>query len=182
MYQTEWTKKLICLPNCVESVYQYWISALSQKVRECACLVSLYWWGYLMNEFDRVISPTVRLYWFDQSVHRYGILEFCYCALSYSRRYFHVLKYIALYWYFLGILWLWIILVKTVFSCLDYILSWSRGYFHILIRTVFSYVILIESTEDLQRDLKLNLTFIWSSETACDDTLIKSCNQLVNRL
>ena len=56
-------------------------------------------------------------------------------------------------WYFLGILWLRIILVKTVFSCLDCILSWSRGYFPVLIRTVFSYVINIESTEDFQQDL-----------------------------
>ena len=83
-------------------------------------------------------------------------------------------------WYS-GILLLCIILFKTVFSCLEvyctvwvfswysmivdylsqdgifvswlYILSWSRRYFHILIRTVFSYVIHIESTEDLQPGL-----------------------------
>ena len=135
-----------------------------------------------MNESDRIIYPTVQFERFDQSMHRYGILEFSYCALSYSRQYFHVLKYIALCWYFLGILLLWIILVKTVFSCLDWILSWSRGYFHVLIRMVFSYMIHIESTEDLQQDLnctwplfgqvKLLMMILWSNH------LIIYCNRL----
>ena len=65
-----------------------------------------------------------------------------------------------MHWYgILGILWLYIILVKMVFSCLDEywsysgiflkfyycVLSWSRGYFHVLIS--------IEVIEDFQQDL-----------------------------
>ena len=65
-----------------------------------------------------------------------------------------------MHWYsILGILWLYIVLIKTVFSCLgEYwsysgiflefyycVFSWSRGYFHVLIS--------IEAIKDFQQDL-----------------------------
>ena len=42
----EWIRKSIYLLNCAEIVYQYWISALSQRVREYRYSVSLHRWGY----------------------------------------------------------------------------------------------------------------------------------------
>ena len=110
-------------------------------------------------------------------MYRYGILEFPYCASSKSRRYFHVLRYIVTtvvfsrnsmimnYFSQDGIFmsWLYIILIKRVFSCLD-----QDGIF--LCDPYWVY-------RGFSTGSKLNLTFIWSSEITQGDTLIKSFNQ-----
>ena len=120
--------------NCVESVYQYRISALSQKVREYTYLVSRCWWGrwwlnstvlyvQLFDLNDLIRTCIDRVFWNSIIVH-YLIQDGIFMSWS-------ILHCI-------GILWLRIISVKTVLLCPDYRLSWSRRYFHVSIKRVFS--------------------------------------------
>ena len=137
----EWTERMVYAElNEQRNRYNCWTMLKGCIRNECLLRVR----GYSVNDFYRNMSD---LNWFDQSLYRPGILKFHYGALSESRWYFHALI-VVFSWYSLNMIMG--ILVKTVFSCLGWVLSWSGGYFHVLIKMVFSYVIYIDIVKEFR--------------------------------
>ena len=115
---TEWTKKLIYSLSCVELTYQYWIPALSQRVREYIYSVSLHRWG---NWWINSTVLYVRLFDLDD------LIRVCIDMVFWNSVIVHYLIQD-------GIFMSWSILhcigIFLVFS--DYRLSLSRQYFRVL--------------------------------------------------